>query len=113
MRQDNFTFNPQFKLTFIGNHRPSLHNVDDAMKRRFGIVPFTRKPAKPDPDLPRKLLEEAPAVLRWMIDGCLDWQCSGLRRPSIVVSATDEYFSGQDMLAQWIEDECDAEPGND
>ena len=113
MRQDNFTFCPQFKLTIVGNHRPTIQSVDDAMRRRFNIVPFTRKPANPDSELPQKLLAEAPAILRWMIDGCIDWQANGLRRPPIVVDATAEYFSAQDMLAQWIEDECDAEPGND
>lgn len=91
----------------------SPNNVDDAMRRRFNIVPFTRKPAKPDRDLPAKLLTEAPAILRWMINGCLEWQVTGLLRPSVVVDATDEYFSAQAMLAQWIEDECDAERGND
>ena len=30
MRQDFFTFQPQFKLTIIGNHQPALHNVDEA-----------------------------------------------------------------------------------
>ena len=48
MRQDFFEFRPQFKLTVIGNHKPLLRNVDDAAKRRFNVVPFTRKPAKPD-----------------------------------------------------------------
>src|SRR5947208_6458927 len=44
MRQDFFTFRPQFKLLVIGNHRPILKTVDDAARRRFAIVPFTRKP---------------------------------------------------------------------
>jgi hypothetical protein len=30
MRQDNFSFMPQFKLTIVGNHRPVLRNVDEA-----------------------------------------------------------------------------------
>jgi putative DNA primase/helicase len=55
MRQDNFTFTPQFKLTIIGNHQPVLHNVDDAAKRRFNIVPFMLKPAEVDRELEGKL----------------------------------------------------------
>lgn len=31
--QRDFTFVPQFKLMLSGNHRPSLHNVDEAMRR--------------------------------------------------------------------------------
>ena len=49
MRQDFFTFRPQFKLMIVGNHKPVLRNVDDAARRRFNIVPFDHKPATPDP----------------------------------------------------------------
>lgn len=44
MRQDFFEFVPQFKLTIVGNHKPVLHNVDEAARRRFNIVPFMLKP---------------------------------------------------------------------
>jgi putative DNA primase/helicase len=47
-----------------------------------------------------------------MIDGCLAWQAGGLIRPESVREATAEYFSGQDLFGQWLEDECDVEPGN-
>jgi putative DNA primase/helicase len=113
MRQDFFTFVPQFKLTIIGNHKPVLQNVDDAARRRFNIVPFTRKPEKPDRALEATLKAEWPGILRWMIEGCLDWQQHGLLRPASVVAATETYFSDQDLFGQWIEDECDAEPGNE
>jgi putative DNA primase/helicase len=112
MRQDFFEFTPQFKLTVIGNHKPVLHNVDEAAKRRFNVVPFIRKPATIDRELEAKLVAEAPGILRWMIDGCLDWQRNGLVRPACVVEATDEYFSDQDVLAHWLAEECDYDPGN-
>jgi putative DNA primase/helicase len=110
---DFFTFRPAFKLMFIGNHRPVLHNVDAAARRRFAVVPFTRKPANPDRDLEAKLRAEWPGILRWMIEGCLDWQVHGLQRPAIVATTTDAYFAEQDLTGQWIEDECDAEIGNE
>lgn len=97
----------------VGNHKPLLRNVDDAAKRRFNIVPFTHTPPVPDPDLAEKLRPEWPAVLRWMIDGCLDWQANGLLRPKSVTDATDEYFASQDLIAQFLEEECQCEPGND
>ena len=82
MRQDFFQYMPQFKLTIIGNHKPVLHNVDDAARRRFNIVPFIRKPPKPDCELEQKLMAEAPGILNWMIQGCLEWQKNGgLQRP--------------------------------
>ena len=112
MRQDNFTFSPTFKLVIVGNHKPTLHNVDEAARRRFNVVPFTRTPEQPDPKLEDKLRAEAPAILRWMILGCLDWQANGLVRPQSVLDATEEYFSNQDTFGQWLDEECDVEPGN-
>ena len=113
MRQYNFSFLPQFKLTIVGNHKPVLHNVDDAMKRRFNIVPFVIKPEKPDRQLEAKLQAEWPGILRWMINGCLAWQAEGLQQPRSVADATAEYFSEQDLAAQWLEDQCIVEPDNE
>jgi putative DNA primase/helicase len=107
MRQDNFTFTPHFKLIVVGNHKPVLHNVDDAARRRFNIVPFMLKPKHPDHELEKKLMAEAGGILRWMIDGCLDWQREGLIRPESVKAATEAYFSDQDLFGQWLEDCCE------
>jgi putative DNA primase/helicase len=40
MRQDFFEFTPQFKLMIAGNHKPSLRNVDEAIRRRMHLIPF-------------------------------------------------------------------------
>ncbi len=111
MRQDNFTFLPAFKLTVVGNHQPLLRNVDDAARRRFNIVPFTRRPERPDPRLEETLKTEWPAILRWMIEGCLDWQRNGLVRPTSVAEATEAYFTEQDLLGQWLSEKCELRPG--
>ena len=113
MRQDNFTFTPAFKLVVIGNHKPQLQSVNEATRRRFNIVPFDRTPACPDAQLDEKLRAEAPGILRWLIDGCMDWQeANALVRPKSVLEATKDYFAAQDILGQWLEEECDVEPGN-
>ncbi len=106
MRQDNFTFPPQFKLIFIGNHRPEVREVDKAMRRRIQMVPFTVTPARRDNDLPAKLREEWPAILAWMIEGCLAWQRDGLAPPAVVLASTEEYFSQEDGIGRWMEDRC-------
>lgn len=107
MRQDNFTFHPEFKLTIVGNHAPALVNVDDAMRRRFNIVPFINKPAAPDRELEQKLRAEHGRILAWAIEGCLDWQANGLIRPAAVKAATAEYFEGEDLLGQWLAERCE------
>ncbi len=106
MRQDFFDFVPKFKLFITGNHKPRLDNVDEAMRRRLLLVPFTVQipPEERDPDLPGKLKPEWPAILRWMIDGCLEWQRVGLAPPKIVTDATKDYFDDQDVVRQWLDD---------
>lgn len=105
MRQDNLTFQPKFKLIFIGNHKPEVRNVDDAMRRRVQIVPFTITPKVVDKELGAKLQAEWPAILAWMIDGCLAWQQQGLNPPQRVRAATDDYFEGEDAVGRWFK-EC-------
>jgi len=106
MRCDYFDFVPKFKLFITGNHKPRLDSVDEAMRRRLLIVPFTVQiPVEErDTDLPEKLKAEWPAILRWMIDGCLEWQRLGLAPPKIVTDATDAYFDDQDVIRQWLDD---------
>ena len=41
MRGDFFDFKPTHKLMIAGNHKPSLRSVDEAIRRRFALVPFT------------------------------------------------------------------------
>lgn len=111
MRQDFFTFRPEFKLMIAGNHAPALKNVDDAMRRRFNIIPFTLKPAAPDKKLEEKLRAEWGQILTWAIRGCRDWLANGLVRPAAVLAATNEYFEDQDVFGQWFNERCMEEAG--
>lgn len=112
MRQNEFTFSPKFKLIVVGNHKPALKSVDDAIKRRMNIIPFTLRPEKPDKLLEAKLVAEWPGILRWMIEGCIDWQRHGLVRPQCVIDATDAYFEEQDVFGQWLNERCDVKRGD-
>ena len=112
MRQNFFTYRPQFKLLIVGNHKPVLRNVDEAARRRFNIIPFVHKPETPDQRLEEKLKAEYPAILRWMIEGCLDWREHGLLRADSVRQATAAYFDEQDLFGRWIEACCKTGPGS-
>jgi putative DNA primase/helicase len=104
MRADFFDYVPTFKLLIAGNHRPRLSHVDEAMRRRLMLVPFTVQIPllERDTDLPHKLEAEHPAILRWAIDGCLQWQNKGLSPPARVIDATGDYFTDKDTLGQWL-----------
>jgi putative DNA primase/helicase len=114
MRQDFFEFEPQFKLLIAGNHKPSLRSVDEAIRRRFNLVPFTVTIPKEqrDPELGDKLKAEWPGILAWCIGGCLTWQQhGGLNPPKAVTDATAAYLESEDALAAWIEESCERDPG--
>ena len=112
MRGDFFDFKPTHKLLISGNHKPSLSNVDEAIRRRFLLVPFTVQipEAERDPQLAEKLKPEWPAIFRWMIEGCLEWRRDGLMVPAVVREATAEYLADNDVMAQWLEESIDRSP---
>ena len=110
MRQDFFTFTPQFTLVISGNHKPQLRNITDAIRRRFHLVPFTFKPKVIDPELKDRIKKEWPEILDWMIEGCISWQHEGLNPPPVVLDATREYFQQEDRLGNWIEECCAENP---
>jgi putative DNA primase/helicase len=113
MRQDFFEFRPQFKLLIAGNHQPVLRTVDEAMRRRFNLLPFSVviPDAEKDRDLGKKLQAEWPGILQWMLDGCLSWQRDGLKPPSAVTEATAAYLEVQDAMAAWLAELCEQGQG--
>jgi putative DNA primase/helicase len=109
MRGDFFEFQPTFKLFILANHTPRLHTVDEAIKSRLHLVPFDYEIPVEDRDakLREKLKAEMPGILRWAINGCLEWQRDGLKPAAAVRAATDEYIRAEDPLADWMDRCCE------
>jgi putative DNA primase/helicase len=109
MRQDYFSFTPVFKLVIAGNHKPGLRSVDEAIRRRFHLVPFavTIPPGQRDKRLADKLKAEWPGILAWAIHGCLKWQAEGLNPPQAVLDATSAYLEAEDATAAWMDERCE------
>ncbi len=112
MRQDFFEFVPAFKLLFAGNHKPGLRNVDEAIRVRFHLIPFsvTIPPDERDATLSERLKSEWPGILAWMVNGCADWQERGLAPPETVTAATKAYLEAQDAIAAWLDECCETSP---
>lgn len=110
MHRNLFTFKPAFKLTIAGNHRPRLKNPDPAFARRMHLVPWDNRPAVPDQHLGEKLRAEAPAILRWMLEGARMWLEEGLAPPQRVLETTKEYLDGEDEIGTFIEDRLEIDP---
>lgn len=108
MRCDFFEYVPEFKLLIAGNHRPGLRSVDEAIRRRLHMVPFTVTipPSKRDTSLAEKLRAEFSGIMQWAVEGCLAWQSHGLKPPSAVRAETETYLADEDRIGQWVEDRC-------
>ncbi|MDA0652759.1 MAG: phage/plasmid primase, P4 family [Proteobacteria bacterium] len=109
MQKDFFEYIPIFKLLIAGNHKPRLTSVDEAIRRRMNLIPFsvTVPAEKRDEELPAKLKAEWCGILQWMVEGCLAWQEQGLNPPTVVRDATSEYLDTQDAFSQWVDECCE------
>jgi putative DNA primase/helicase len=108
MGRDAFTFTKSHKHLILGNHRPQIKTVDEAIKNRVLLVPFDVSFAgREDRDLPQKIRAEAGFVLHWLIEGHTAWLENGKRLPKCeaVERATKGYFAAQSTIEMWI-DEC-------
>lgn len=112
MRQDFFEFEPQLTLMIAGNTQPSFRGVDEAIRSRVVLVPFSvTVPAEQrDTTLPEQLRNEAPAILRWCIDGAVEWMERGLDVPATITAASKRYFDEEDTVGQFLADETTADP---
>jgi len=112
MREDFWTFDPTHKLWIAGNYRPTVRGTDEGIWRRLRLIPFVRViPAdKRDATLPARLRPELPGILRWAVEGCIEWQHGGLRPPATVTAATEEYRADSDRLGPFLEDRCELDP---
>lgn len=101
-----FLFQPLFKLTISGNHKPDIRGTDDGIWRRLLLVPFDVQIPKDerDPDLVAKLFEERAGILNWLRDGLIDYLESGLQEPQQVIAATQEYRADSDPVGTMLTD---------
>jgi putative DNA primase/helicase len=108
MREDFWQFEPSHTILLVSNHRPIVSGTDTGIWRRLRIIPFNARIAteRQDNRLTEKLREEWPAILKWMVGGCLEWQRIGLSDPDEVLDATGGYRADQDVLGGFIADCC-------
>jgi putative DNA primase/helicase len=111
MREDPWTFTPEFKLLLATNHKPEVRGTDYAIWRRIHLVPFDVRigPEAQDKNLSAKLREELPGILAWAVKGCLAWQREGLNPPAEVREATEAYRAEMDVLEAFIGECCTEE----
>ena len=118
--QQEISFNPTHTLFLLTNNKPHAAAYDFAMWERMILIPFkisfvnrtpraeNERPA--DLYLQEKLAKEAPGILARLVRGCIAWQEKGLAPPGIVLDATMEYKREEDILEDFLEENCRRDP---
>ncbi len=113
--ENEFEFYPEFKLWMSMNHKPVIRGTDIGIWSRIRLIPFTVRftDDKIDVNLKHKLKQELPGILKWTVDGCLRWQREGLKTPSAIAAATNEYKSEMDVITAFLETCCEVGAGEE
>lgn len=126
LHENAFTFEITHKLWLMTNHQPRLDHMDEAVRGRLHMIPFSmrwnrpghpeRNPALPDGDkgLKEKIKAEGEGVLAWLVAGAVAYASHGLELPVEVSRMTRDYLSGQDPLGLWLDAcrRCDPSRGD-
>lgn len=104
-------FTPSHTIIMHTNHLPRLNSLDGGTKRRIAVAPFpaTLPPEEIIMDYKTKLVEEAGgAILQWIVDGAMKFYSNDckLRKPAVVVQATEQYVNSEDTIQQFIDEKC-------
>lgn len=117
MRQDNSSWSPTHTLWATTNNTPLVAAGEQAFWRRVLIVTFKQrwysdvdKPsdravsiAPIDPELPEKLITEAPGILNWALDGLRMYYADGkLLVPQSVRDDSEAARQGSSLWAEFV-----------
>jgi len=105
------TFNPTHTVFYSTNHTPRIGSGDYGTWRRIKNLPFEYKFTDAE-----KKTNFAEMVLASEADGIFGWVCEGARMfiengcklttPSFVLEATEEYKENEDIVGQFIREQC-------
>lgn len=101
-----FNFEPTFKIWLACNEKPIIRGTDEAIWRRFRIIPFNASfpESNRDKNLIDELKAEAPGILAWIVEGSLEWRKVGLGSCKQIDEAVMEYRGEQDTFAEFLQD---------
>jgi len=111
MREDSTEFAQTWTITLLCNHKPVITGTDLAIWRRIRLVPWEvsipRSEQRAQSEVVAELLNEGPAVLRWIVEGLADWQGDPHWIAPEVQAATEAYRGEQDRLKGFLDDCCE------
>lgn len=116
LRQEFFTYYPEFKPWYVSNHKPRITGTDNGIRSRILYIEFKvkvldelQKRGLPRIDYYENYLlsNYAPAILKWAVDGAVQYYNGGLKAPKRVKDSTEAYLNDQDIVQRWVNDRCD------
>lgn len=109
MRQNPFEFPVLFKIWMMANCKPEVKGQDEGIWSRIRLIPFDVfiPPERRIKNLSDILVkQEGPAILGWLVEGCLEWQRIGLAEPAKVTDAVAAYRLEQDVIGDFLDARC-------
>lgn len=115
LHQEWFTFTPQFKVFLATNYKPTIPGSDAAIWARIRLIPFNYVIPESEriPDLHLELLNEAPGILNWLLEGLRMYKAERLKAPDAVKQATNDYKEESDELNGFLDDFCIKQEGTE
>jgi P4 family phage/plasmid primase-like protien len=109
MYEEDFAYQPTFKIWLSTNHDPTITGTDDGIWRRIHRINFDNQvpEERKDRNLDVKLQAEASGILNWALAGLEQYRREGLRVPTAVTSATKEYRYDQNPVRDFLDECCD------
>ena len=103
-----FDFLPTFKIFMATKHKLKIGGMDNAIWRRIRMVPFevSFPENKQDRKLSKKLANELPGILAWMVEGTLKWRKEGLGTTPAVLEATEAYRHEMSAIKTFLGEMC-------
>lgn len=104
--KEYFTYERQFDVWMMTNHKPIIRGDDYGIWRRLIPIPFSRTfgPGEVDEQLKYRLWEELPGVLNWCLEGLRKWNERPLKDnpPARIIEELAIYQEESDLLGEWI-----------
>jgi putative DNA primase/helicase len=104
----HISFSPTHKLVVVGNYHPTVSDDSHGFWRRVVLYPFsvTIPQGKQDKRLLEKLISEGPGILNYLLKALKIYFANGLEIPNTLTKATQKYRTEQDVVQQFLDDEC-------
>jgi putative DNA primase/helicase len=105
----SYKLNSQAKIIIYTNEMPAMSDYSGAIWDRLMPLRFDYqfKGSERDKNFKDKLINERPAILKWLVDGAVKMLKDGLAKTKEMQEDCDTYQSENDVIGKFIEEFCE------